>query len=226
MAKANAFDKAIFLATLSGVVLGAAVGVALLLWVVPAAGKGDYRPAVLSTVVVPLGCLIGWLDSGSRERAPTAAVACFGLYFLSAFAAARLGTFFAGLNYFWAVVGVQGLGGLGLAVLLGFLGPGVPQVERLKDARDVASLAALLCRGSPRERLEAARALGSLGEASARPALLEALGDPSVPVCREAAAGLVGLATAEDVPALQAALQHSDPVVRRRARQALRWIGT
>ncbi len=221
---ADTFDKSILIRVLLGVACGALVGVAFLLWWVPAAPKGDYRPAVLSTIVVPLGCLIGWLLSGSRERAPTAAVACFGLYFLSAFAAARLGTFFAGLNYFWTVVGVQGVGGLGLAVTLALLGRGVPQVERLRDARDVDGLAQMLSQGSLRERLEAARALGTLGEPAARPALLRALQDSSAAVCREAAAGLIGLATAEDVPVLRAALQHSDPAVRRRARRALRWI--
>jgi len=43
-------------------------------------------------------------------------------------------------------------------------------------------------------------------------------------VRRAAAEALIGLATAEDVPDLEAAAAGADPVLRRRAREALRWI--
>jgi len=236
MSDSTRFDWAILLRVLAGVALGALAGLAVLWWAVPAAPKGEYRPAVLSTLLVPLGCFVGWIVSGSRERAGTAAVASFGLYFLSAFAAARLRTLPAislgaislnpaGWSYFWLVVVVQALGGLGIAVVLALRGRGLQQVERLKRARDLAGLEALLRSGTLSERREAARALGDLGEASARPALLAALDDSDVGVVREAAAALIGLATAQDRPRLEALRQHADPVIRRRAHAALRWIG-
>ena len=223
MAKANRFDSAILLRILLGTAIGAAGGLVLLLGVIPQAGD-DYRPAVFSTIVVPLGCFVGWLFSGSRERAGTAAIVCFGLYFLSAFAAARLGTLLEGLKYFPTVVGVQCLGAVGLAVLLGFLGRGLPQVERLRDARDVAGLAALLHEGKPRERQEAARALGAAGGKDARPALLAALDDADLLVRREALGGLAGLAEPEDRPRLETFRQNPDRRTQRLAREVLRWI--
>jgi hypothetical protein len=223
MAKAVRFDSAIFFRALAGTAVGTALGVALLLWVVPGAGN-DYRPAVLSTIVVPLGCFAGWLLSGSRERAGTAALVCFGLYFLSAFAAARLGTLVESFKYFPTVVGVQSLGAVGLAVLLGFLGRGLPQVERLRDARDVAGLAALLHDGAPRERWEAARALGAVGGEASRPALLAALDDTDPAVRRAALAGLVGLARPEDRPRLEGFRTHPDRRTQHLAREVLHWI--
>jgi hypothetical protein len=224
MAKTRTFDGAITFRILLGTAVGAAGGVALLLWLVPGAGS-DYRPAVLSTILVPLGCFAGWLLSGSRERAATAAVVCFGLYFLSAFAAARLGTLVAIFTYFPTVLGVQSLGAVGLALGLGFLGRGVPQVERLGDARDVAGLARLLREGDARERLEAARALAALGGTEARNPLLSALDDAEPQVRCEALAGLAGLAEPEDRPRLEALRQNPDRRTRRLAREALRWIG-
>lgn len=222
MVKSDTFDRAILLKVLLGTVVGAAVGAALLLWAVP--GTDDYRPAVLSTIVVPLGCFVGWLFSGSRERAGTAAIVCFGLYFLSAFAAARLGTLVPAWRYFPTVVGVQTVGGVGLAVLLGFLGRGLPQVERLRDAGDAAGLARLLREGTPPERQEAARALGALGGAESRPALLAALDDADAAVRQHALAALVGLARPEDRPRLEALRQHPDRRTQRLAREVLRWI--
>ncbi len=221
MRKANSFDKRVFLWVLAGVLVGGLLGAALLLWVVP--GNKDYRPAVLTTIAVPVGCFVGWLLSSSRERAPTAALSCFGLYFLSAFAAARVATW-TGSNYFRVIVPLQVLAGIGIAVLLGIAGRALPKVERLQDDRDTSGLAELLRQGSPLERREAARALGALGEESAREPLVAALADPDVLVARQAAAGLVGLATPADLPQLEAALRHSDPVVRRKALQALRWV--
>jgi hypothetical protein len=222
MAKTSKLDRTILLRVLLGTVAGAAVGAALLLWAVSA--TTDYRPAVLSTVVVPLGCFGGWLLSGSRERAGTAAIVCFGLYFLSAFAAARLGTLVSGLAYFPTVVGVQGVGGAGLAVLLGFLGRGLPQVERLRDAGDTAGLAELLRQGQPSERREAARVLGALGGEASRPALLAALDDADLPVRQQVLAALVGLARPEDRPLLEPLRQHPDRRTRHLAREVLRWI--
>lgn len=219
----RSFDASIFFKVVAGTALGAAGGAALLLWAVPGAGN-DYRPAVLSTVLVPLGCFWGWLLSGSRERAGTAAAACFGLYFLSAFAAARLGTLFPALRYFPTTLGVQSAAALGLAAVLGFLGRGVPQVEKLYDARDTAGLAALLREGTLAERAAAARSLGALGTPEARPSLLAALDDPEPQVRQEALAGLVGLAQAEDRPCLEAWARRGEKRARRLAREALRWI--
>lgn len=235
MSYAKRVDPTILLRVLAGLAVGVLVGLALLLWAVPAAVKDDYRPAVLSTLVVPLGLLLGWLLSGSRERAATAAVTSLGLYFFSAFVAARLRTLPAavlgtvsldpaGWDYFWLVAIVQAVAGLGIAVVLALLGRGWPRVERLKDAGDVAGLEALLQSGSPAERGEAARALGSLDEAAVRPALLSALDDGDAAVTREVLGALVGLATAADRPRLEALRQHPDPAVRRRAREALRWV--
>ncbi len=221
MRGADRFDGTIFLRVLTGVLLGSAVGVVLLLWVIPNAV--DYRPAVLSTIVVPLGCFGGWVISPSRERAPTAALACFGLYFLSAFVAARLGTI-APWNYFPTVVGVQTAAAAGLAVLLGFLGRGSPQVEKLRAAGDLAALASLVRQGGLPERLEAVRALSVLGQEQARPVLLAALNDEDGLLRREALSALVGLATEADVPRLEALLGEPDPSVRRRALRVLRWI--
>lgn len=223
MARNQTFDGAITLRILLGTAVGAAAGVALLLWVVPGAGT-DYRAAVLSTVLVPLGCFAGWLLSGSRERAATAAVVCFGLYFLSAFAAARLGTLIASFSYFPTVLGVQSLAAAGLALGLGFLGRGLPQVERLRDSRDVAGLAGLLHAGDWRERLEATRALATIGDSQARSPLLVALDDTEPRVRREALAGLAGLAKPEDRPRLDALRENPDRRTRRLAREVLRWI--
>ncbi len=223
MARTRSFDAAVFFRVIAGTALGAAGGAALLLGVVPGAGD-DYRPAVLSTILVPLGCFLGWLLSGSRERAGTAAAACFGLYFLSAFAAARLGTIFPALRYFPTTLGVQSAAALGLATALGLLGRGVPQVEKLYDARDTAGLAALLREGPPPERAAAARALGALGTPDSRPPLLAALEDPDPQVRREALAGLVGLAQEEDRPRIAGWLQHDEARTRRLAREVLRWI--
>lgn len=222
MAKTGTFDRTILYRVLLGTAAGAAVGVALLLWAAPA--TSDYRPAVLSTVVVPLGCFVGWLLSGSRERAGTAAMACFGLYFLAAFAAARLGTLIVELAYFPTVVGVQSIGGMGLAVLLGFLGPGLPQVERLRDAGDVAGLSQMLQQGNPVERREAARALGALGNQEARPALLAALDDDDAAARQQVLGALVGLARPEDRPRLEALRRHPDRRTQRLAREVLHWI--
>jgi|GEM_PF-2403421 len=222
MARTGTFNRTILIRVLLGTVAGAAAGVALLLWAVPA--TSDYRPAVLSTIVVPVGCFVGWLLSGSRERAGTAAICCFGLYFLSAFAAARLGTLFPALRYFSTVVGVQSGGGIALAVLLGFLGAGQPQVERLHDAGDAAGLAQLLRDGPAPVRQEAARALGALGGEAARPALLTALDDAEPAVRRAALAALVGLAQPADRPRLESLQQHPDRRTQRLAREALRWI--
>ena len=223
MVKAGRFDSAIFGIILAGTAVGAAVGAALLLWAVPRAGS-DYRPAVLSTIVVPLGCFVGWLLSRSRERAATAAIVCFGLYFLSAFAAARLGTLFAGWKYFPAVVGVQSLAAAGLAVGLAFLGRRLPEVERLRNAGDVPGLAKLLQEGDPRQRLEAARTLGSLGQEQSRAPLLAALDETDPQVRHAVLAGLVGLAQAEDRPRLEAFRGHADHRTQRLARDVLRWI--
>ncbi len=226
------FEAGVFLKVLIGFLGGLVVALLdLFLWA-PQATPGDYRPAVLSTVVIPLGCFIAWLLSGSRARAPTAAATCFALYFLSAFAAARIRTFLPqgsgqvlpALDYFYTVVGVQAFGGLALAVGLGFHGRGLPQVGRLRAARDVAGLCALLRRGNPEEQGEAARALGEIGEPESRPALLEALRAGDLRVRRAAADALVGLATTEDVPDLEAALKDPDPSLRRRVREVLRWI--
>lgn len=229
-------DLAILGKVLAGVAFGTLSGLALLWWAVPAAPKGDFRPSVLSTLLVPLGCFVGWLFSGSRERAGTAAVSSFALYFLSAFAAARLRTLPAisvgtmtlspaTWNYFWLVVIVQALGGVVIAVTLAFLGRALPQVQRLQDARDVSGLGEILRAGSPAERREAARALGSLGGEGARLLLLAALDDADVGVVREALAALVGLAAAEDRPRLEALCRHTAPAIRRRARAVLRWLG-
>jgi len=221
MAGAKRLDSTIFLRGLGGVALGAAVAVALNLWVIP--GAADYRPAVVSTIVVPLGCFLGWLLSPSRERAPAAAVVCFALYFLSAFAAARLGTL-TQWDYYHTIVGVQGLAGLGLALYLGFAGRALPEVERLSDARDVAGLAAVLQQGTAPERLEAVRALGNLGGVEVRPALLVALDDGDERVRYQAVTALTGLATEADVPRLAALLECPEPRVRRRVLEVLRWV--
>ena len=123
MARDGRFDLTVFLVVLAGIGTGAVVAVTLYLVMDPSrAVQVVSRPAVLSTLVIPLGCLVGWLLSRSRERAPTAAMACFGLYFLSAFLAARLGTFFPRWNYFATILIVQSVAGLGLAVVLGFVG--------------------------------------------------------------------------------------------------------
>jgi len=222
MAKRKKFDRSILFRVLLGTAVGAAVGAALILWAVPS--TSDYRPAVLSTVVVPLGCFVGWLLSGSRERAGTAAIACFGLYFLSSFAAARLGTLIAGWSYFPMVVGVQSVGGAGLALLLGFLGPGLPQVEQLRDAGDADGLARLLHEGPLFERREAARALAALGRQETRHALLNALDDTDAAVRQQALAALVGLAQPEDRSRLEALRQHPDRRTQRLAREVLHWI--
>ena len=132
MAQAGRFEGTIFFTVLAGVVAGAAAGLGLLLGVVP--GAANYRPAVLSTVLIPLGCLTAWLLSPSRERPTTAGLVCFSLYFVSAFAAARLGTFFSSWSYFYSVLGVQTLGGAVLALLLGFAGRARPEVEQLSEA--------------------------------------------------------------------------------------------
>ncbi len=218
------FEASVFLKVLIGLLggLGAAL-LDLFLWA-PQAAPGDYRPAVLSTVVIPLGGFIGWILSGSRARPPTAAATCFALYFLSAFAAARIRTFLPTWDYFYTAAGVQAVGGLALAVGLGFHGRGIPQVERLRADRDTAGLCALLRRGNPAEQREAARALGEIGDPEGRPALLEALKAEDLQVRRVAADALVGLATAEDIPDLEAALEDADPSLRRRIREVLRWI--
>ncbi|MGB9723623.1 MAG: HEAT repeat domain-containing protein [Chloroflexia bacterium] len=213
-----------FLKVLAGLTVGLVAALLILLLWVPQAAQGEYRPAVLSTVVLPLGLFLGWLLSGSRSRAPTAAATCFALYFLSAFAAARIRTFLPAWDYFYTVSGVQAVGGLALAVGLGFHGRGLPQVERLRAERDTAGLVALLRRGNPEEQREAARALGEIGHPEGRPALLEALKAEDLQVRRAAAEALIGLATAEDVPVLAAALESPDPILRRRVREALRWV--
>lgn len=218
------FEAKVFLKVLAGLLGGLAVALLILFLWVPKATSGDYRPAVLSTVVLPLGCFVGWLLSGSRARAPTAAATCFALYFLSAFAAARIRTFIPAWDYFYTVAGVQAIGGLVLAVGLGFYGRALPQVERLRAARDTAGLCALLRQGNPEEQREAARALGELGDPEGRPALLEALKAEDLQVRQAAADALIGLATAEDVPDLEAALESPDPILRRRIREALRWV--
>jgi hypothetical protein len=222
MAKTGNLDRMVFLKVLLGTAAGAAVAAALLLWAVPA--TTDYRPAVLSTIVIPLGCFCGWLLSGSRERAPTAAVVCFGLYFLSAFAAARLGTLSASWPYFPTVAGVQTVGGIGLAVWLGLLGRGCPQVEQLLDARDVAGLARLLREGQPYERREAARALGNLEGPEASAALLAVLDEAGPQLRCAALSALVGRTRPEDAPRLEALRSDPDRRTRRLAREALRWI--
>lgn len=221
MRRMPGFEAKVFLKVLAGLLGGLTAALLILFLWVPQAAPGDYRPAVLSTVVLPLGCLLGWLFSGSRARAPTASATCFALYFLSAFAAARIRTFLPAWNYFHTVAGVQAVAGLVLAVGLGFHGRGLPQVERL---RNVTDLSALLRRGSPEEQREAARILGEIGDPEGRPALLEALKAEDLQVRRAAAEALVGLATAEDVPILESALEGSDPLFRRRVREALRWI--
>lgn len=217
-------EAKVFLKVLIGLLGGLVAALLVLFLWVPKAAPGDYRPAVLSTVVLPLGCFVGWLLSGSRARAPTAAATCFALYFLSAFAAARIRTFLPAWDYFYTVAGIQATGGLALAVGLGFHGRGLFQVERLRASRDTAGLCALLRRGSPEEQREAARALGEIGDPEGRQALLEALKAEDLQVRRAAAEALIGLATAADVPDLEAALEDADPLLRRRIREVLRWI--
>jgi hypothetical protein len=174
-------------------------------------------------MVIPLGCFIGWILSSSRERAMTAGLACFGLYFFSAFVAARLDAFVDTWEYFDTVLWVQAIAGFGLALYLAFSGRALPRVEKLVRQGDTAGLVTLLDRGEPAERLEAVRALGRLRGQVRRP-LVDALEDADVPVRREAAQALIGVATAEDVPALVDVLGSGDAVVRRRALEALRWI--
>lgn len=216
------FDAVIVLAVSAGVAVGAAAGWILVLAVVPEAAT--HRPAVLSTLVIPLGCFLGWVLSPSRERVATAAPVCFGLYFLSAFAAARLGTFFSEWDYFHTILWVQAGGGLALALALAAGGRALPEVERLRQAGDTAGLADLLLRPMARERWEAARALGELGEEEARLPLLEAIGDAEARVRRMALSALVGRASGEDVPRLELALADQDRAVRLQALEVLRWI--
>lgn len=222
MAEAGKFDRTIFLAVLVGVLLGAAGGVTLTRWVVPVAAS--FRPAVLSTVVVPLGCFVGWVLSPSREPAHVAAWVCFGLYFLSTFAAARLGTFFPGWDYFGAVLWVQSGGGIALAIGLSLSGRAVPGVEQLLQDRDAVGLAGRLGEGTPDERLAAVQALALLGGQEAASAFLQALEDDDARVRRAAIGALVGRAVPDDVPRLEAALSDADGLVRRRSLEALRWI--
>jgi len=222
MTKLGEFDRNIFMTVLAGAVLGTVTGLALHLWVIPEAA--NHRPAILSTILVPLGCFLAWLLSPSRERAATAALVCFSLYFLSAFAAARLGTFFASWSYFRTILGVQALGGGAIALVLGFAGRVRPEVERLRTSAAVTDLVELAQQGSPPQRLEAVRALADLSKPGSHPAILEALNDTVAPVRREAARALIGRARAEDVPRLQISLQDPDPVVQRLAREALGWV--
>jgi len=150
MAKSGRFHPTIFLTVLAGVCAGAAIGAALYLWARPQPESYQIsRPAVLSTMLIPLGCFTAWLLSRSRERAFTAAMSCFGLYFLSAFVAARLGTFFPRWNYFATVLVVQAGAGLGLAVTLGFIG----RAEHPRPAGDLPGLDTPGSRGETRSEV-------------------------------------------------------------------------
>lgn len=221
MTKLGKFDRNIFMTIWAGAALGTAAGLVLHLWVIPEAA--NYRPATLSTILVPLGCFMGWLFSPSRERAATAVLVCFSLYVLSAFAAARLGTF-ENWNYFRTILGVQALGGTAMALVLGFAGRALPEVERLRASGAVTGLAELVRQGTPHQRLEAVRTLADLSKPQPHPAILAALDDSAAPVRREAARALIGQAGSEEVARLQVSLQDPDTVVQHLALEALGWI--
>ncbi len=103
-----------FLSVLGGVAAGTAVAAALAWWAIPRAA--DLRPAILCTVLIPIGCGLGWALGSGRQDIATVVWACLGLYLLSAFAAARLVTFFPAWNYWRTLVPLQAVGGTALAL--------------------------------------------------------------------------------------------------------------
>lgn len=108
---------------------------ALVEWAVPRAA--DPRPAVLSTVLVPVGCGLAWALGHRRQGLDTVVWACLGLYLLSSFAAARLVTFFPNWNYWRTLVPLQTAGGLALALIAGLEGtkPNGGHVQAPQDDR-------------------------------------------------------------------------------------------
>ncbi|MBN1483951.1 MAG: HEAT repeat domain-containing protein [Chloroflexia bacterium] len=217
----QSFDRAIFLTVLGGVLVGLAAGLLLQAWAMPTAS--NYRPAVWSTVLVPLACLLAWRFSPSREGLATALLACLSLYILSAFAAARLAALLSGWTYFELLPWLQALAGAGLALVLARSGRAQPSVERLREAQSLAELAALSREGTAAEREQALQALEQIQGESARPALLAALDDKTPRVRQRAAQLLAGRAQPEDVPRLQRLLRDPLPTVRRAALETLRW---
>lgn len=111
------FCRSRFLRVLGGVAAGTAVAAALAWRAIPRAA--DVRPAILSTVLIPIACGLGWALGNRRQEVGTVIWACLGLYLLSAFAAARLVTLFPAWNYWRTLVPLQAAGGTALAFVAG-----------------------------------------------------------------------------------------------------------
>ncbi|MGC8874383.1 MAG: hypothetical protein ACP5SI_08060 [Chloroflexia bacterium] len=122
------FYGARFLRVVGGVIAGTGIAALLVWWAIPRTTSP--RPAVLSTLLVPIGCGLGWALGCGKRRVGTAIWAALGLYLLSAFAAARLVTLFPSWNYWRTLVPLQAAGGLALAVAAGL------EVASGNDPRD------------------------------------------------------------------------------------------
>jgi len=93
------------------------------------------------------------------------------------------------------------------------------------DERAAPALESMLQHGAPEERVSAARALGTSGRPASRPALESRLADPSWQLRAQAATALGLLGDEQAVPALGAALDDRAWWVRRNAAGALRCLG-
>jgi HEAT repeat protein len=100
-----------------------------------------------------------------------------------------------------------------------------PDIDRMRDERDsVGLIDALRSDSSAEVRADAAAALGELGAADARSALIDALDDPDPMVRATAARALGELGSAAAVEPLLNALEDESPDVRRAAQESLNSI--
>lgn len=97
--------------------------------------------------------------------------------------------------------------------------------EAMKDTRNVKGLIRALRRGQPPEQLEAAKALGSIGDKRATRSLAKALkyGDCSLPVAAAEALGTIG--GRRTIRPLCKALKHPDSALNKAAAVALGMTG-
>jgi len=100
------------------------------------------------------------------------------------------------------------------------------QALEMMGSPAVPALLEMLQDGDVQARALAARALGALGDVSARDGLVEALADKSLWVRAPAAESLGSLRDASAVPALVNALRDPEAEVQQAAAAALRQIGT
>jgi len=100
-----------------------------------------------------------------------------------------------------------------------------PNIRKLKEKRDIKGLVKALYHKDSSIRIDAANALGEIGDPSAVDGLLGALKDESTDVRRAAVRALVKIADDKSIPAIVAALKDDSLDVRLEVAKAIAEIG-